>query len=178
MQSSTLKESNGNVRQYGKVHVAIFWNEQLRTPKLTTGAWLFLKAIFTLNIPLWNRTVKDRTEDVFYQGHSNCIFKFPVFSLSDRIFSLCHLTWFVTITYTKLTLQTCPALESGNLQLEQTKFPVFGQNSQIPCVFTDREFCYFPLFSCFPCAVGTLFYPYSQSLALPPRSPWRVPSHV
>ena len=31
-------------------------------------------------------------------------------------------------------------LESGNLQLEQTKFPVFWQNFQIPCVFPDREF--------------------------------------
>ena len=31
-------------------------------------------------------------------------------------------------------------LESGNLQLEQTKFPVFWQNFQIPCVFPDRTF--------------------------------------
>ena len=30
-------------------------------------------------------------------------------------------------------------LESGNLQLEQTKFPVFWQNFQIPCVFPDRD---------------------------------------
>ena len=33
-------------------------------------------------------------------------------------------------------------LESGNLQLEQTKFPVFWQNFQIPCVFLDREFSF------------------------------------
>ena len=32
------------------------------------------------------------------------------------------------------------SLESGSLQLEQTKFPVFWQNFQIPCVFPDREF--------------------------------------
>ena len=31
------------------------------------------------------------------------------------------------------------ALESGNLQLEQTKFPVFWQIFQIPCVFPDRK---------------------------------------
>ena len=30
-------------------------------------------------------------------------------------------------------------LESGNSQLEQTKFPVFWQNFQIPYVFPDRE---------------------------------------
>ena len=43
-------------------------------------------------------------------------------------------------------------LESGNLQLEQTKFPVFWQNFQITCVFPDRVFS----FPCFLCAVGTL----------------------
>ena len=39
-------------------------------------------------------------------------------------------------------------LESGNLQLEQTKFPVFWQNFQIPCVFPDRDFSpsIFPVF--------------------------------
>ena len=42
-------------------------------------------------------------------------------------------------------------LESGNLQLGQTKFPVFWQHFQIPCVFPDRDFFYH-----FPCAVGTL----------------------
>ena len=39
--------------------------------------------------------------------------------------------------------------ESWNLQLEQTKFPVFWQNFQIPCVFPDRDF--FPsIFPVFP----------------------------
>ena len=38
--------------------------------------------------------------------HSNCIFKFPVFSLSNWKFSLCQFTLFVSITYTKLTWQT------------------------------------------------------------------------
>ena len=38
--------------------------------------------------------------------------------------------------------------KSGNLQLEQPKFPVFWQNFQIPCVFPDREFLWpFSLFS-------------------------------
>ena len=81
-----------------------------------------------------------------------------MFSLSDRKFSLCQFTRFVTITYTKLTWQTNPVLiffknfvslqiskyllplESGNFQLEQTKFPMFWQNFQIPCVFPDRDF--------------------------------------
>ena len=48
--------------------------------------------------------------------------------------------------------KTFLTLESGNLQLEQTKLPVFWQNFQIPCVFPHREF-----FNYFPCAVGTLF---------------------
>ena len=77
-------------------------------------------------------------------------------------------TSFVTITYTKLTWQTYQAsncfgrfswqiskyllpLESGNLKLEQTKFPVclvFWQSVQIPRVFLDREFIWtFSLFS-------------------------------
>ena len=88
-----------------------------------------------------------------------------MYSLSNYKFSLCQFTSFVTITYTKLTKQTYPAskniwkfslqilkytlpLESGNLQLEQTKFPVFWQNFQIPYVFPDRELCWpFSLFS-------------------------------
>ena len=46
-------------------------------------------------------------------------------------------------------------LESGNLQLEQTKFPVFWQIFQIPCVFPDRDFfsaifAVFPLQNIFP----------------------------
>ena len=37
-------------------------------------------------------------------------------------------------------------LESGNLQVEQTKFPVIWPNFQIPCVFfPDRDFfCGYP----------------------------------
>ena len=89
--------------------------------------------------------------------HSNCIFKFPVFSLSNHKFSLCQFTQFATIIDTKLTWQTYPAsgkkvefsqqisqyhlpLGSGNLQLEQTQFPVFWQDFQIHCVFPDRDF--------------------------------------
>ena len=39
-------------------------------------------------------------------------------------------------------------IESRNLQLEQTKFLVFWQNFQIPCVFPDRDFfgAIFPVF--------------------------------
>ena len=81
-------------------------------------------------------------------------------SLSDCKFSLCQFTSFVTMTYTNLTWQTYPLiqlqkyfgefsrqilkyllpLEPGNLQLEQTKLPVFRQNFQIPCFFPDRDF--------------------------------------
>ena len=45
-------------------------------------------------------------------------------------------------------------LGSGNLQLEQTQFPVFSQDFLIRCAFPDRDF--FGHFSCFLCAVGTL----------------------
>ena len=77
----------------------------------------------------------------------------------------------MTITYTKLPYPDPPKkwtfsqqipkyfllIGSGNLQLEQTKFPVFWQNFQIRCVFPDRDFfCHFP---CFPCAMGTLLLP-------------------
>ena len=90
--------------------------------------------------------------------NSDCIFKFPEFSLSNRKFPLCQFTLFVTITYTKLTLQTYRAigkywkfsrqisqyplpLESGNLQLELKKNP---------CVFPDRDF-FWPFFRFSPC---------------------------
>ena len=48
----------------------------------------------------------------YIQGtHSNCIFKFPVFSLSEGKFSLCQFTRFVTITYTKLPYQALKEIE-------------------------------------------------------------------
>ena len=92
----------------------------------------------------------------------------------DNQFSLCQFTSFVTITYTKLTWQTYPPskkkwkflrqifkyllpLESKNLQLEQTKFPVFWPNFQIPSVFPDRDF-FCGHFPCFLCAMGTLIF--------------------
>ena len=77
--------------------------------------------------------------------------------------------------YTKLTWQTFPAsgkkwkflqqilqyplpMASGNLQLEQTKFPMFSLHFGIVSKFpvfslTGNFLCHFP---CFPCAVGTL----------------------
>ena len=86
-----------------------------------------------------------------------------MFSLSNRKFSLCQ------FTYTKLSRQTYPAsgkkwkfsrqisqyhfpLESGNLQLEQTKFPVFslciGKISKFPVFsLTGIFFWSFSLFS-------------------------------
>ena len=101
----------------------------------------------------------------------NCIFKFPVFSLSDRKFSLCQFTWFVTCTYTKLTWQTYPAskilgkfpwqilkhllpLESGNLELEQNKFSVFS----LWFCKISLTIIFFGHFPGFPCAVRTLRY--------------------
>ena len=48
------------------------------------------------------------------------------------------------------TLKYLLPLKSGNLQLVQTKFPVFRENFQIPCVFpdSDRDFfgAIFPVF--------------------------------
>ena len=68
-------------------------------------------------------------------------------------------------------------LESGNLRLDQTKFPVFWQNFQIPCVFPDRFFCVaispvFPVFLCcgytdipLTCTYNLLYYWDSQEVA-------------
>ena len=99
---------------------------------------------------------------------------FPVYSLSNRKFSLCQFTSFLTITNTKLTKQTYPAfkrkrishqilkyilpLESGNLQFEQTNFLgfslCFGKISKFPVLSLIWNFV--PCFPYFPCAVGTL----------------------
>ena len=51
--------------------------------------------------------------------------------------------------------------ESGNLQLEQTKFPVIWQNFQIPCVFPNRDF--FLPFSLFSLCSG---YPVTMSFMI------------
>ena len=91
---------------------------------------------------------------------------FPVFSLSDCKFPLCqsiyvicdyyiHQTDLVDISslkriweFSRKISKYLLPLESGNLQLEQTKFPVFWQHFQIPCVFPDRDFFLpFSLFS-------------------------------
>ena len=120
--------------------------------------------------------------------HSNCILKFPVFSLSDRKFFLCQFTWCVTITYTKLTWQMYPSskktlklwrqvsqyslsLESGNLQLEQTKFSVFslcfGKISKFPVFsLTGIIFGHFPLFS-----LCSRYPVYGKHLPPPPLPP-------
>ena len=102
-----------------------------------------------------------------HQGtHSNCIFKFPVFSLSDRKFSLWQFTWFVTITYTKLTWQTYPAPQKFE-SFRHKYWNIFTFRirafttwaNQIPCVlakFPNSFFFVFYHFPCFPCAVGTL----------------------
>ena len=74
---------------------------------------------------------------------SNCILKIPpcVFPVRRQIFTYTKLTW---QTYQfeifQQILKYLLLLESGNLQREQTKFPVFWQNFQIPCVFPDRDF--------------------------------------
>ena len=56
--------------------------------------------------------------------------------------------------FSRQILQYPLLLESGNLQLEQTKFPVF---SKFPGFFLTGIFLgRFPSFPCFPCALGTL----------------------
>ena len=98
-----------------------------------------------------------------------------MFSLSDCKFPLCQFPWFMTITYTKLTLWTYPASKyfggifAANIEMSFTfrirefttwankiscVFCDFWQHFQIPCVFPDRDFL--KTISCFPCAVGTL----------------------
>ena len=103
----------------------------------------------------------------YTQGtHSNCIFKFPMFSLlfpwPTTNFPFYHNVWLLhTQNWHGRPIQLLEK-KSGNLQLEQTKFPVFWQNFQIPCVFHDRDFCccHFPGF---PCAVGTLYTWHSKA---------------
>ena len=101
------------------------------------------------------------TSSVFHGTHSNCIFKFPVFPVRPQIspvpiYVICN--YYIHKTYLssspkkwKFSRQISKyllPLESGNLQLEQTKFPEFWQIFQIPCVFPDREFIWpFSLFS-------------------------------
>ena len=102
-------------------------------------------------------------------------------SVSDRNFSLCQFTWFVTITYTKLPYPDAPKkwkfsqqipkyllpLGLGNLQLEQTKFPVFSL-----CFGKIFKFLVFSLtgiifwqFPCFPCGMDTLIIPDHKAVA-------------
>ena len=97
--------------------------------------------------------------------HSNCIFKFPVFfPVQPQIFPvpisiICnyyiHKTDLADLSsfwekwkFSRQISQYPLPLASGNLEVEQTKFPVFWQIFQIPCVFPDRElFWPFSLFS-------------------------------
>ena len=97
-----------------------------------------------------------------YRVPTQIAFSNLLFSLSDCKLFPCQFTSFVTITYTKLTWQIYPAsgkkwefsqqisqyrlpLESGNLQLEQTKCPVFalcfGKISKFPVFsLTEQEY--------------------------------------
>ena len=90
--------------------------------------------------------------------HSNCIFKFyPTAIFPVPIHVICeyyiHKTDLADLSTLKKIFTSFAAktwnifypIQSGNLQLEQTKFPVFWQNFQIPCVFPDREF-FWPVF--------------------------------
>ena len=98
-----------------------------------------LTVISCLTIILHKGGLGDRVAGYPLKLHFQIPCVFPVFSLSVGKFSLCQFMLFVTITYTKLIWQASnifrrfsqeiwkylSPLESGNLQLEQTKFPVF-----------------------------------------------------
>ena len=90
-----------------------------------------------------------------------CLFPVQAQTFPVPIYVICE----YNIPYAKLTKQNYPAsnknwkcsqqilkyilpLESGNLQIEHTKFPVFWQSFQIPCVFPDFFVATFPVFSC------------------------------
>ena len=87
-----------------------------------------------------------------------CVFPVPIYVICDYYILKTDWADFARFRFLFLFLRQILKyllpLESGNLQLEQTKFPVFWQNFQIPYVF----FGHFPYFSCFPCAVGTLIH--------------------
>ena len=100
--------------------------------------------------------LEERGTQLAQGTHSNCIFKFPVFSLFSPcptqifpvpIYVICDyyrhktdLADFKKKNSRQISKYLLP-LESGKLQLGKNKFPVFWQN-------------YF--FGHFPCAVGTL----------------------
>ena len=103
--------------------------------------------------------------EIYIQGtHSNCIFKFPVFSmffpLSDHKFSLCQFTWCVTVKY---TLQTHAALKTNWKFLRQIQTYIFLGNLFQFLVFslTGNLVAIFPVFSVqwVPCVT---YYPTSR----------------
>ena len=114
--------------------------------------------------------------------HSNCIFKFPVYSLSDHKFSVpmyvfcdyyIHKSDLADLsslkknwTFSQQILIYLLPLESGNLHLEQTKFPVFLESFQILCVSPDRDF--FLPFSLFTVCSG---YPGKRERSYPSGHP-------
>ena len=69
--------------------------------------------------------MRAHTHSLFQGTHSNCIFKFSVSSLSDRIFSQCQFTRFVTITY---------------FSSFREKMESFAANIEISFTFRIKEF--------------------------------------
>ena len=96
--------------------------------------------------------------------HSQIPCVLPVFSMSNHKFSLCQIIWFVTITYTKLTWQTYPALEKkkkfatniknrynqGIYNLSKPNSLCFGKISKFPLftltgIFFGSFYLFFPV---------------------------------
>ena len=120
--------------------------------------WSIIVQYQTRDPVMWVRPPRRQINLVclLIKDHSNlyipCVF--PVFALSDHKYSLWQFMWFVTIRpyILKTEFADLSSLKifreifaAGNLQLEKTKFGVFWQNFQIPCVLTK-----FPNSLCFP----------------------------
>ena len=91
---------------------------------------LFQGSIYYLDVTRLNHNYKSSSK---VPTQIYCIFKFPVFSLSDGKISLCQFTDLADIPsfkfFWRISWQISKylsSLESGNLQLGQTKFPVFS----------------------------------------------------
>ena len=125
-------------------------------PKLEVKCSIFRQNLIRAGCSNWSRVP---TQVVF----SNClcfpcffpvrrqIFPVPIYVICDYYIhktDLADLSSLITkiekSKNQKISKYLLP-LESGNLQLEQTKFPVY--------FLTGIFFCHFP---CFPCAVGTM----------------------
>ena len=146
-------------------HHFVFWSVHTQTIHIK------LNQCPTTRVPTQNQTLYFQIPCVFpfFPPDRSQIFPVPIYVICDFYIhktDLADLSSFFlkngnfpSILLSKYLLP----LESGNLQLEQIKFPVFslcfGKFSKVPVFsLTGIFFDHFLCFPRFPCAVGTLSY--------------------